>query len=167
MLNWKVWTALFAGLIAGFMASVFLQGLLEGMQRSWAKRTALDCRSISAALEQYRADNGYYPPLDGNIEHLRTYLIPKYLRRVPIRDMSNHPFLVAMNGTPATVISVGRYGAAVEAGTVITGRRADDGKSTADHLRHHRTCAFRQAGRVSTALTVIDSRCAMCSSMAS
>ena len=118
-MNWKVWTALFAAFIAGFMASSALQGLFEGMHRSHAKRMAADCRSISAALEQFRADNGHYPPLDGNIEHLQAYLSPKYLRQIP-RDMSNRPFLVVMNGTHATVISVGRYGAAVEAGTLIS-----------------------------------------------
>ena len=119
-MNWKVWTALFAGFITGFMASAALQGLFEDMHRSWAKRTAADCRSISAALEQFRADNGHYPPLDGNIDHLQAYLSPKYLRQIPRRDTSNRPYLVVMNGTRATVISVGRYGAAVEASTLIS-----------------------------------------------
>lgn len=120
-MNWKVWTALFAGLIVGFMASSALQGLFEDMHRSWAKRTAADCRTISAALEQFRAENGHYPPLDGNLEHLQAYLSPKYLRQIPMHDMSNRPFLVVMNGSRAMVISVGRYGAAAEAGTVISG----------------------------------------------
>jgi len=91
------------------------------MKRSWAKRTAADCRTISEALESFRAENGHYPPMDGNIEHLRPYLSPKYLRQLPNRDMSNQPYLVVLNGPRAAVVSVGQNGAVAEAGSLIRG----------------------------------------------
>jgi type II secretory pathway pseudopilin PulG len=120
-MNWKVWVALVVGLVLGFISASVVQELLDAMKRSWAKRTAADCRSISIALEHFRQDTGQYPPLDGNIEHLVGYLSPKYMRQFPRRDMSNQPYLVVMDGAKAAVISVGRYGTAAEDGKVIRG----------------------------------------------
>jgi type II secretory pathway pseudopilin PulG len=120
-MNWKVWTALAIGLLLGFAATSAAYESLDAMKRSWAKRTAADCRTLSQALEAFRADNGHYAPLDGDIEHLRPYLTPQYLRQLPIRDMSNQPSLVVLNGSHAAVVSVGQNGAAAEAGSLIRG----------------------------------------------
>jgi hypothetical protein len=120
-MTFKTGIALCVGIALGFAMGGAVQELLDAMKRSWAKRTAADCRSISIAIEQYRVDHGEYPPLDGDVGHLGAYLAPHYLRQVPVRDMSSQPYLVVMNGSKAVVISVGRYGAAVEAGTLIRG----------------------------------------------
>src|SRR3954449_12002963 len=109
------------GFVVGFIVAGALQEMLEAKKRSWSKRIAADCRSISAALESYRGDHGSYPPLDGKIEHLTPYLTPNYLRQLPTRNMSGQPYLVVLNGARATVISVGSHGAAVEAGDLIAG----------------------------------------------
>src|SRR3954469_23541777 len=86
------------GFVVGFIVAGAIQEMLEGKKRSWSKRIAADCRSISAALESYRGDHGSYPPLDGKIEHLTPYLTPTYLRQLPIRNMSGQPYLVVLNG---------------------------------------------------------------------
>ena len=70
----KTGIALCLGFALGIGIAFFAQGLLDGMKRSWAKRTAADCSSISKAIEQYRADHGAYPPLDGDVQHLAAYL---------------------------------------------------------------------------------------------
>ena len=120
-MRYKPWIALAVGLVVGFLSATAIQQLLDGMRRSWSKRTAAYCASISAALEEYRAEKGDYPPLDGNVEHLSRYLAPRYLRHLPTRDMSDQPYLVVLNGSKAAVISVGVYGAAVEEKKLIRG----------------------------------------------
>jgi type II secretory pathway pseudopilin PulG len=117
----KILLGLFVGFLAGFMLALAMQNLLDAKKRSWSKRTAADCLTISQALEAYRVDNRRYPPLDGDIAHLAGQLTPKYMRNLPIRDMSGEPFLVVLNGSQVAVVSVGQYGAAVEAGKVIRG----------------------------------------------
>lgn len=120
-MTWKTTLALSIGIVVGFTLASAVHELLDGMKRSWAKRTAADCRSISDAIEKYRAENGEYPPLDGDVQHLARYLTPRYLQQLPTRDMSNQPYLVVKNASKAAVISVGSYGVAMEAGTLIRG----------------------------------------------
>ena len=120
-MKWKLAIAAILGFILGAISMGCVNGLMHGMKRSWSKRTAADCRSISTALEAYRTAVGSYPPFDGSTEHLSQYLSPKYLRSVPSRDMSNEPYLVVMNGANAVVISVGGFGTAVEEGRIIRG----------------------------------------------
>ena len=118
-MTWKGCLALIVSFAFGFMTATAIHELLQAMHRSHAKRSAADCRSISDAIEHYRLDHGQYPPLDGNVEHLRPYLVPRYLKGLPTRDMWNQPLLVVMNGPRVTVISIGHYGAAAEAGALI------------------------------------------------
>ncbi len=114
-MNSKNWLILLVGIILGFSAATATQGLLDAYVRSASKRTAGDAIQISKALEAYRHAHGSYPPLDGNVEHLSQYLVPTYLRAVPTRDTTGgRPFMVVMNGSHASVISVGRYGLVVE-----------------------------------------------------
>ena len=120
-MNWRVAVALTVGLIVGFVFASSVHELLDAKKRSWAKRTAADCAAISSALEQFRKENNHYPPLDGNVDHLVGYLIPKYAHQLPTRDMSNQPYLVVLNGPAAAVISVGRYGAAAQEGKLLRG----------------------------------------------
>jgi len=115
----KVLGTLLLGIVLGFAFATAIQSLFDAGARSKAKRTVADCRSISTALESYRTAEGRYPPLDGNVDHLATYLVPRYIKELPTRDMSNKPYLVVLDGTRAAVISPGRYGVVVEAGNVI------------------------------------------------
>lgn len=115
----KILGTLLLGIVLGFAFATAIQSLFDAGARSKAKRAVADCRTISAALESYRTAEGQYPPLDGNVDHLATYLVPRYVKQLPIRDMSNKPYLVVLDGTRAAVISPGRYGVAVEAGIVI------------------------------------------------
>lgn len=115
----KILGILLLGFVLGFASATAIQSLLDAGTRSKSKRTAADCRIISTALESYRMAEGQYPPLDGNVEHLARHLVPRYIKQLPTRDMDNQPYLVVLNGTRATVISTGKYGVAVEAGTVI------------------------------------------------
>ena len=117
----KILATLLLGVILGFTLAIAAQSLLDAGARSKSKRTAADCRTISHALEQYRAANGHYPPIDGQIDHLIPYLVPQYLQQVPTRDMANQPFLVVLNGSEAAVISTGKYGVVVQAEKIIRG----------------------------------------------
>jgi len=112
----KTILAFIIGVALGFTSAVAVQSLLDAGARSKAKRTAADCRTISAALEQYRAVNGHYPPFDGAIEHLKPYLVPRYIRVLPTHDMSGQPLLVVLNGAEAAVVATGRYGCVIQAG---------------------------------------------------
>jgi hypothetical protein len=120
-MTWKAWLAAFVGAVLGFAIALSVQAMLDGYIRSTAKRVAADCLTVSEALEAYRRDNAAYPPLDGDIQHLSAYLVPKYLRHVPTKSgMSGEPYLVVMNGARVAVIAPGRYGAVVEAGKLVS-----------------------------------------------
>jgi hypothetical protein len=120
-MTWKAWLAALIGAVLGFAVALSVQAILDGYVRSTAKRAAADCFTVSQALEAYRRDNAAYPPLDGDIQHLSAYLVPKYLRQIPTKSaMSGERYLVVMNGARAAVIAPGRYGAVVEAGKLVT-----------------------------------------------
>src|SRR5450755_670099 len=108
-MTWKAWLAFAVGIAIGFVAAISTQGMIDTYVRSTAKRTASECFALSRALEQYRTENGHYPPLDGNIAHLETYLVPKYITHVPTRSLSSgEPILVVLRGDRPAVVALGR-----------------------------------------------------------
>jgi len=117
----KIFGSLLLGIVLGFASATAVQSLLDAGARSKAKRTAADCRTISKALEQYRATTGHYPPLDGDVEHLVPFLVPRHLKQLPIRDMADQRFLVVMNGSRVAVIATGKYGVVAEQGKITRG----------------------------------------------
>lgn len=115
------WVVLIVGLAVGFAAAAFLESGVKAYGRSLVRRTAADCSSVSLALEKYRADKGTYPPLDGPIENLRPFLVPKYIPHLPTRDSTGRPLIVMLRGTRAAVVSTGTHGVVVEAGELVSG----------------------------------------------
>jgi type II secretory pathway pseudopilin PulG len=117
----KIFGILFLGVVLGFASATTIQSLLDAGARSKTKRTAADCTTISTALEKYRATTGKYPPFDGDVKHLEPYLVPRYLKQLPVHDMSGQPFLVVMNGSRVAVIATGKYGVVAEQGKITRG----------------------------------------------
>ena len=112
---------LIVAFVAGFGAATFIESGIKAYGRSLVRRTAGDCRSISLALEEYRKDNGAYPPLEGHIDNLKPFLVPKYLPNLPTRDTSGRPLVVVMRGERAAVVGTGAHGVIVEAGQLASG----------------------------------------------
>jgi len=102
----------FLGGVVGFMLSQGTQSMLDAGAASKMKRSIGNAMTISSALETFRNDNGRYPPVLSG-EQLAQSLTPKYLRTVPT-DVYGRPYVIAMNGTAAAVISVGRGGFVVQ-----------------------------------------------------
>ena len=117
----KIVVTLLVGVVLGFASATAIESLLDAGARSKAKRKAADCATISTALEHYRTSNGRYPPLDGDIEHLVPYLVPRYVKQLPLRDVSGQPFLVVTNGSRVAVIATGKYAVVAEDGKLIRG----------------------------------------------
>jgi Type II secretion system (T2SS), protein G len=110
-MRWKLLAFLVGG-VFGFLLSQAAQSMIDAGAASKMKRSIGDAIVFSAALEMYRSDNGHYPPVLSG-DHLAQSLSPKYLRAVPT-DVYGRPYLVAMNGTTAAVISLGRGGFVVQ-----------------------------------------------------
>ena len=51
--------------VLGIVAALVIPNFLDALQKAKQKRTVADMRSISTALESYRADNNKYPSGDG------------------------------------------------------------------------------------------------------
>lgn len=111
-MKWKHVITFFFGGVVGFLLSQGVQSMLDAGAASKMKRSIANGMSLSAALEKFRTDNGRYPSVFG-LTQLDQSLTPKYLRAVPT-DVYGRPYVIAMNGTTAAVISLGRGGFVVQ-----------------------------------------------------
>jgi len=71
--------------VIGMVAAIAIPNLLNAINRSRAKRTMADMRTISAAIESHGADHLYYPDSD-SIEGLAESLEPTYVTKLPQMD---------------------------------------------------------------------------------
>jgi hypothetical protein len=111
------------GIMLGICCAVTIQWSMSALRYEMSRRSLVDCMVIAGALERYREDNGQYPPLDGDPDHLAAHLVPRYLAALPERDVQGEPYLVFMSGSGAAVVSTGCNGYVVEAGTVTRGMK--------------------------------------------
>jgi hypothetical protein len=71
-----------SALILGGTAYLLLISLPSAIDRGKAKRSLADARSITHAVESYRADHGHYP-ITFEIQALRGALEPNYIKIAP------------------------------------------------------------------------------------
>lgn len=118
-MRWRIAITFLVGGLVGFLLAQAAQSMLDAGRASKRKRSIGSAVTLSAALERFRVDHGYYPrALDG--AHLASDLVPKYLHAVP-SDVYGQPFLVTMNGIAPAVISLGRGGFVVQHQHVVMG----------------------------------------------
>lgn len=111
-MRWKMVVTFLLGGVVGFLLSEGIQSMIDAGAASKMKRSIGNAVTISAALEKFRDDKGRYPSALSR-EQLVQSLTPKYLREVPT-DVYGRPYVIAINGTTAAVISVGRGGFVVQ-----------------------------------------------------
>ncbi len=73
--------------ILGVLAAVAVSSYASINKRSRDSKRKSDTEQIRSALEMYRSDNGYYPPVDtsgfGSASDLTAYLVSSYMPVVP------------------------------------------------------------------------------------
>ena len=78
--------------IPGIFAAIAIPNLLTAMQRSKAKRSMADMRSIASALEARATDTNSYPPTQ-SIGELERLLKPTYMKEFPRADGWGSPYV--------------------------------------------------------------------------
>jgi type II secretion system protein G len=94
--------------IIGIIAAIAIPNLLNAINRGRQKRTMADIRSIGTALEAYSVDFNFYPKTSAAVVNdLTTYLMPTFIKRLPLNDGWNQALGVQMdgNGTSYTIYS--------------------------------------------------------------
>ena len=87
--------------IIGIIAAIALPNLMNAMDRSRQSSTVADMRTVATALERYAFDNNGYPVVDG-IAGLRAELAPRYLKKLPMEDGWDHPFVYEVDEAGST-----------------------------------------------------------------
>jgi type II secretion system protein G len=99
--------------IIGILAAIAIPNLLTAMQRSRQKRTMADMRTIATAWEaratdvnQYSAAGTSWPAASGTISALQ-FLVPTYIKNLPVYDGWSNSFRVGSNASSYSVKSFG------------------------------------------------------------
>lgn len=80
--------------IIGIIAAIAIPNLLNAINRGRQKRSMADMRTIASAVEQYQVDFNFYPKAtNGSVANLATYITPTYLKKIPVQDGWNTPFV--------------------------------------------------------------------------
>lgn len=97
--------------IIGIVAAIAMPNLLDALDRGRQSSTAADMRTIATALERYAFDHHRYPDADGAAA-LRPELEPRYVKKLPLADGWDHPFVYEVEeaGTTYTLASPGKDG---------------------------------------------------------
>ena len=98
--------------IIGIIAAVAIPNLLNAIDQGKQKRTMADLRAIGSAVESYSVDTTIYPTA-GNINALRTVVLPTYIRVWPATDGWSYPMVYTPAGALGqgyTLRSVGKDG---------------------------------------------------------
>ncbi|MBI2404699.1 prepilin-type N-terminal cleavage/methylation domain-containing protein [Candidatus Gottesmanbacteria bacterium] len=73
--------------IIGVLTAVAVTSYTSVNKRSRDSKRRSDLEQLRSALEMYRSDNSYYPPVDvtgfGNVGDLTSYLVPSYMPGIP------------------------------------------------------------------------------------
>lgn len=97
--------------IVGLISSMAVVNLLNAVDKSKQKRTMMDMRTISAAVEAYGTDNARYPQGVTTWVGLKAIINPHFMKEPPDVDGWNHPWEVGTNsGYDYTVASPGKDG---------------------------------------------------------
>ena len=82
--------------IIGIIAAIAIPNLLNAINRGRQKRTMADIRTIATAVESYLVDMNAYPKVADSVTlavSLAPYLEPTYIRKIPVNDGWNAPYL--------------------------------------------------------------------------
>ncbi len=96
--------------IIGIIAAIAIPNLLNAINRGRQKRTMADMRTISTAIGAYGTDNVFYPRALTDINQMRGYLSPVYIKTFPGRDGWGTPYLFFSDnpGANYTLVSFGK-----------------------------------------------------------
>ncbi len=87
---------LVATTIIAVLAAVAVSSYTSVNKRSRDSKRKSDVEQIRSALEMYRSDNGFYPPVDttgfGNVSDLSGYLVSSYLPAIPSDPKSTQTY---------------------------------------------------------------------------
>jgi len=111
-----------AGVIIGALTMYALQRALTAGEVSKNRRSIAEARNILDALEHYRATNGTYPPLDGGISGLATYVVPTFTKSIWPNDVYGRPYIIFIDRSGVAVASMGRNGFLVRRGRELPPR---------------------------------------------
>src|SRR5262245_28038212 len=78
--------------VSAILMSVCIPSLQNAFDKAKQRTTMSDMRTISKALEIYRADTGHYPANGQNMAQLATILIPYVTSVLPSNDAWKHPY---------------------------------------------------------------------------
>ncbi len=90
-------------------AAIAIPGLLNAIDRGKQKRTMKDIRALGTAVEAYFEDEGVYPVAD-DIDGLREFVEPTYIRVAPRQDGWDHPLHVRSRESGYFLLSSGSDG---------------------------------------------------------
>ncbi len=87
---------LVAATIIGVLAAVAVSSYTSINKRSRDSKRRSDIEQVRSALEMYRSDNGFYPPVDtsgfGNVSDLTSYLVTSYMPAIPSDPTSTQAY---------------------------------------------------------------------------
>ena len=110
-------------LVVGIISSIALTNLAHALDRSRQRATMGDMRTISKAIEVYSIDHGHLPTA-GNMNALRTVLMPYQSSVVPITDHWSHSYSYAVDAQQNyTIESFGKDG--LDGTDITAGTRFD------------------------------------------
>jgi type II secretion system protein G len=107
--------------IIGIISAIAIPNLLNAIDRGKQKRSMADMRSIGTAVEAYAVDNNVFP-VTASMATLSSFLVPQYVKTLPMTDGWNNSFAVDAVATQYTLTSYGRDGlsSGCTAGTMTT-----------------------------------------------
>lgn len=95
--------------VLGLVAAIVIPNLLNGIDRGKQRRTMIEIRSISSAIEAYAVDYGAKPEAE-NLEQLKAVLVPKFIANLPQLDGWGKPLNVYSSRDHYQIISTGKDG---------------------------------------------------------
>ena len=97
--------------ILAVLMSIAIVSLTDAFDRTKQRATMSDMRSISKALEIYRADTGHYPASGNTMAQLVLLLIPYQTSVLPSADAWKHPYSYETDNVDSyTIASYGKDG---------------------------------------------------------
>jgi type II secretory pathway pseudopilin PulG len=96
-----------------FIAAVIplaLSNINLSLQRRDQMRNLANMRAIGTAIEAYAIDHNLYPPGNSTVMEIRQYLVPLYIKKIPVKDTWNNFFLYTstQDGQSYTITSYGK-----------------------------------------------------------
>lgn len=95
--------------VLGIIAAIAVANLLAALDKGKQKRTMMELRTISSAVETYHIDRGIYP-IGNTIGVLEAAISPDYLKTMTTRDAWNNSLQYNDGGTSGQGYTIGSGG---------------------------------------------------------